>query len=318
MKVLISDKINENAINLIKEAGITVDYKINLSEDEIVNIIPEYDALLVRSDTKVTNKILDAGVKGKLKLVGRAGVGTDNIDKEKARELGIVVENTPLGNTNAAAEHTLTMLLMLSKHIIHANDSMKKGEWDRSFKSSELKEKTLGLIGFGNVGRKVARVAKALEMNVLVYDPFVHEAKLNELNLTKVELKKLICESDYISVHVPLTKQTKNMINTKEFNEMKTGVRILNVARGGVINETALLNAINSGKVSAAALDVYENEPPTNTPLVKNEHVIATPHLGASTNEAQVNVAIEIAEQVVLALNNNEIKNCVNGLKKFR
>jgi D-3-phosphoglycerate dehydrogenase / 2-oxoglutarate reductase len=318
MKVLISDKINEKAINLIKEAKIEVDYKIGLSEDEIVKIISDYDALLVRSDTKVTSKILEAGANGKLKLVGRAGVGTDNIDKEKARELGVVVENTPFGNTNAAAEHTLTMMMMLSKHIIHANESIKQNKWDRNFKSSELKDKTLGLIGLGNVGKKVAKVARALEMNVIVYDPFIDEAKLKELGLVKADFEEIITNSDYISPHVPLTEQTKNMISDKEFSEMKTGVRILNVARGGVINENALLTAINTKKVAAAALDVYESEPPTNVELVKSEHVIATPHLGASTSEAQVNVAIEIAQQVVLALNKNEIKNCVNGVKQLR
>ncbi len=318
MKVLISDKINDKAISIIKNANIEVDYKIGLSEEELINIIPNYDALLVRSDTKVTENILVSGSKGKLKLVGRAGVGTDNIDNKKASELGIVVENTPVGNTNAAAEHTLTMLMMLSKHIIHANESMKKNVWDRSFKSTELKGKKLGLIGFGNVGRKVARVALALEMIVLVYDPFVEKEKLEELGVKKVELEEIITQSDYISPHVPLTEKTRNMISEKEFEKMKNTVRILNVARGGVINEIALLNAIKNGKVFAAALDVYEQEPPLNRELIENQKVIATPHLGASTEEAQINVAIELAEQVVLGLTKNEVKNCVNELKQFR
>ncbi|MDD3084028.1 MAG: hydroxyacid dehydrogenase [Candidatus ainarchaeum sp.] len=316
MKVLVSDKINEEAIKIIKENGIEFDYKTNLSEEELISIIAEYDALLVRSDTKVTPKILEAGTK--LKLVGRAGVGTDNIDKEKARELGIVIENTPFGNTNAAAEHTITMLMMLSKHIIHANESMKKGNWDRTFKSTELKGKTLGLIGFGNVGKKVAKVAIALEMKVIVYDPFIEENKLKEIGVKKAELEEIITKSDYISPHVPLNDKTKNMISEKEFEKMKNGVKILNVARGGVINEKALLEAIKKGKVTAAALDVYETEPPTNQELITNQKIITTPHLGANTSEAQTNVAIEIAEQVVLALTKKEVKNCVNGLKQFR
>jgi D-3-phosphoglycerate dehydrogenase / 2-oxoglutarate reductase len=318
MKVLISDKINEEAIKIIKDAGIEVDYKIELNEEKICEIISDYDALLVRSDTKVTPKILETGAKGKLKLVGRAGVGTDNINKKKASELGIVVENTPFGNTNAAAEHTIAMLIMLSKHIIHANESMKKGNWDRNFKSTELKGKTLGLIGFGNVGKKVAKVAKALEMELLVYDPFVEKEDLEKVGAKKVELEEIITKSDYISPHVPLTEQTKNMISEKEFEQMKTGVRILNVARGGVINEIALLNAIKNGKVKAAGIDVFETEPPTNKELIERKEVIATPHLGASTEEAQVNVAIEIAEQVVLALTKGQVKNCVNGIEKLK
>jgi D-3-phosphoglycerate dehydrogenase / 2-oxoglutarate reductase len=318
MKVLISDKINSKAIDEILAAGIEVDNKIELSEDEIIKIIPEYDALLVRSDTTVTKKILEAGAGGKLKMVGRAGVGTDNIDKTAAKELGIVVENTPFGNTNAAAEHTLTMMMMLAKHIIHANASMKNCDWDRSFKSTELKGKILGLIGFGNVGKKVARVAQALEMTVNVYDPFVEENVLTDLGVNKVEINEILVESDFISPHVPLTDKTRDMISIKEFEMMKDGVKIINVARGGVINEEALLEAIINGKVSAAALDVYVSEPATNTKLTTNEHVIATPHLGASSHEAQVNVAIEVAEQVILALKENTIKNCVNGVEELR
>lgn len=314
MKILIADKMSEKAKELLEQDFI-VDVKIGLSEEELIKIISDYDALIVRSDTKVTAKILEAS---KLKIVGRAGVGTDNIDKEKAKELGIVVENASTGNTNAAAEHTLTLLLMLSKHIIHANNSMKKASWDRSFKSTELKGKTLGLIGFGNVGKKVAKVALALEMKVLIYDPFIEEEKLVEIGAKKASFEEIINESDYISPHVPLNEKTKNMISEKEFNQMKDGVKILNVARGGVINEKDLLQAINNGKVSAAALDVYENEPATNLELVKNEHVIATPHLGASSKEAQENVAIEIANQIILALKTGEIKNCVNGLDKIK
>ncbi|MFA5125943.1 MAG: hydroxyacid dehydrogenase, partial [archaeon] len=256
---------------------------------------------------------------GKLKIIGRAGVGVDNVDKEKAKELGIVVENTPFGNTNAAAEHTLALMILLSKHIIHSHKTMKEGKWDRkSFEGTELKNKTLGLIGFGNVGKKVAKVALAFEMNVMVYDPFLPDEKFKELGVRKAELNDIYKQADYITVHVPLTDKTKNMISDKEFDQMKKGVRILNVARGGVIDENALLKAINDGKVACAGLDVYSEEPPTKKELIAHEKVICTPHLGASTIEAQENVGIEVAEQIVLALKNGEVKNCVNGLMKLR
>jgi D-3-phosphoglycerate dehydrogenase / 2-oxoglutarate reductase len=207
---------------------------------------------------------------------------------------------------------------MLAKHIVHSNESMKKGEWNRDFKGRELKGKTLGLIGFGNVGSKVGLVAKALEMKVIVYDPFVTDTKLAEFGFQRTELDNLIKESDYISPHVPLNDKTKNMIDTKEFEQMKNDVRILNVARGGVINEQALLDALNNGKVAAAALDVYTDEPPTNQELVKHQKVIATPHLGASTKEAQENVALDIAEQIIQGLKNGQIMFCVNGVQELK
>ncbi len=319
MKVLLADSLNKKAVEILKDAGIDVEEKTGLGEEELVGIVGAYDAMIVRSGVTVTPKILESGAKGKLKLVGRAGVGTDNIDKVKACELGIVVENTPLGNTNAAAEHTLALMIILSKHIFHASKSLKDGKWDRkSFESIELKGKTLGLIGFGNVGKKVAKVSKAFEMNVLVYDPFVEEKVFSELGLKKAEIEQVIKEADFITVHVPLTEKTKNMIAEKQFDEMKDGVRILNVARGGVINEQALLHAIKSEKVAAAGLDVYNEEPPQCRELIENEHVICTPHLGASTKEAQENVATEIAQQTVLALKEGKIQYCVNGVDKLK
>jgi len=316
MKVLIADKMSSKVKEILEKHDLGVDEKIGLSEDELVKIIPEYDAMIVRSDTTVTKKILSAGTK--LKIVGRAGVGTDNIDKLAANELGIAVENTPYGNTNAAAEHTLTLLMMLAKHIVHSNESMKKGEWNRNFKGTEIKGKTLGLIGFGNVGSKVGLVAKALEMKVIVHDPFVSDEKLKEFGLTRATLEELIKSSDYISPHVPLNEKTKNMLDKEQFSEMKDGVRILNVARGGVINENALLVALNNGKVAAAALDVYSDEPPTNKELIAHNSVIATPHLGASTQEAQENVALDVAEQVVQGLKHGKIMFCVNGVEKLK
>ncbi|MBW2983757.1 hypothetical protein KY361_01435 [Candidatus Woesearchaeota archaeon] len=317
MKVLLADKISKAAVDIFEKAGIEVDNKPGLSEDELAAIISEYDAMVVRSGVKVTAKILEAGKK--LKVVGRAGVGTDNIDKETAAKLGIAVENTPLGNVNAAAEHTLTMLMMLAKHVIHGTESLKKGEWERKkYKGIELKGKTLGIVGIGNVGKKVAKVALALEMDVIGYDPFVDEKTSKSMGIKKVELDKLIKGSDFITVHVPLNDKTKDMIGKKQFAQMKDSVRILNVARGGVINEKELLDALNSGKVAAAAIDVWEQEPPTLRELVESPKVIATPHLGASTAEAQENVAVDVSNQIVDALKKGKIVNVVNGVKELR
>ncbi|VVB75149.1 Glyoxylate reductase [uncultured archaeon] len=318
-KVLLCDSVSDTAMKIMTSAGIAVDAKFGLKEDELAKLAPEYDGFVVRSGVKITKKVLEAGAKGKLKIVGRAGVGTDNIDKDSAKSLGIVVENTPFGNTNAAAEHTLALMMAIPRHIHHAAKSMKEGKWDRkSFEGTELKEKTLGLIGFGNVGKKVAKVALAMEMKVIVYDPFLPAEKFAELGVKKAELAEIYKNADYITVHVPLTDKTKNMIAEKEFAQMKKGVYILNVARGGVINESALLNALADGRVAAAGLDVYNEEPPLNKELIAHPKVTCTPHLGASTTEAQENVALEVAEQMVLALKSGEVKHCVNGLTKLR
>ncbi len=316
-KVLIADKIKESAKDIIEKANMQVDLKPGLSEEEIIKIIPEYDAILVRSVVKVTKNIINAGTK--LKIIGRAGVGVDNIDIESATEKGIVVMNTPFGNINAAAEHTITLLMLLAKHVIHSHHSMKKGEWDRKkFIGTEVKDKTLGIIGLGKVGEIVSKVTNSLGMKILVHDPFIDEKKAKDINAEKVELDVLLKNSDYITVHVPLNDKTKNMINKDAFKKMKQGVKILNVARGGIVNEKDLLQAINQGKVDATAIDVWEQEPPLNRELVENESVIATPHLGASTKEAQENVALDLANQVVEALNNNNIANAVNDIKELR
>lgn len=318
-KVLVTDKISSRALEIIKNEGIEVDVLTGKNEEELTLLAPNYDAFVIRSGVKITKKVLEAGARGKLKIIGRAGVGVDNVDKEAAKENGIVVENTPFGNTNAAAEQTLALMMLCARPNYLACKSMKEGRWDRkSFEGTELKAKTLGLIGFGNVGKKVAKVALAMEMNVIVYDPFLAEEKFKELGVKKAELEEIYTDADYITVHVPLTDKTKNMISDEQFIKMKNGVRILNVARGGVINESALLNALNSGKVAFAGLDVYSEEPPLNKELIMHEKVTCTPHLGASTFEAQENVGLEIAEQIVLALKKWEVKNCVNGLNKLR
>lgn len=317
MKVLIPDKVDKKVMEILKEAGLDVDNRPGITVEECAKICGDADAMIVRSGIKITKEILDAAKN--LKLVVRAGVGYDNIDAGYAASKGIVVENTPFGNTNAAAEHTITLLAMLSKHIIHSHIKLKSGLWDRkSFEGTELKGKTLGIIGLGNVGKKVAKVAVALEMDVLGFDPFIDKATMKKMKVKKVEFEELIKESDYITVHVPLIEKTRNLISEKEFAMMKDGVRIINVARGEIVNENALEGAIKSGKVAAAALDVYSSEPPVCKSLIEHEKVICTPHLGASTKEAQVNVAMDAANQVVAALKEGKIENCVNGIKEIR
>ena len=308
MKILIPDKVDAQATDILEKAGFVVDNKPGITEKEVIKICGDADAIIVRSGIQVTREILQAA--RNLKVVVRAGVGTDNIDTEAASELGIIVENTPLGNINAAAEHTLTLLMLLSKPVIHSNAELKKGVWDRKkYKGSELKGKTLGIIGLGNVGKKVAKVAKALEMDILGFDPFIDLAAMREMGITKAELDDLYKGSDYITVHVPLIDETRNLISDREFAKMKDGVKILNVARGGIINEKALEKALNSGKVAAAALDVYESEPPACSALLADQKVICTPHLGASTEEAQLNVALDAAHQIVELLSNGNILN---------
>lgn len=317
MKILLADKVAPTAKKLLEDAGFEADLKPGLSEEELVSIIPEYDAMIVRSGVQVTKNIIDAA--DNLKVIGRAGVGFDNIDTIAAKEKGIAVMNTPLGNVNAAAEHTLTMLMMLAKHIIHAHIELKKGIWDRKkYQGIELKGKTLGIVGLGNVGKKVAKVANALEMKVICFDPFIDKKKMKEMGVEKVELNDLIKQSDFITVHVPKTKETANLIDKKQFDMMKKGVRILNVARGGVINEDALCTAIKSGKVAAAAIDVWNEEPPKCKELIALEQVISTPHLGASTIEAQENVAVDVANQIIKALKEGKLENVVNGVTKIR
>jgi D-3-phosphoglycerate dehydrogenase len=315
-KVLIPDKLEKKVTEILEEAGFEVVNKPGITVEDCAKIVADYDAMIVRSGIKVTKEILDAAKK--LKLVVRAGVGYDNIDTKYAAEKGIVVENTPFGNVNAAAEHTITLLMMLAKHVIHAHHELKNGTWNRKHEGTELKGKTLGIVGLGNVGKKVAKVALALEMDVLVYDPFVDEGKVKELGAKKAELDEIYKTSDYISVHVPLNEKTKNLISDAEFEKMKTGVRILNVARGGVVNEKALETALSNGKVAAAALDVYEQEPPVCHSLIGHNKVICTPHLGASTKEAQINVGLDAAYQIIEALKEGKVMNSVNGIKVVR
>jgi len=313
MKVLIPDKVNKQATEILEKAGLPVANKPGISVDDLIKIVPEYDAIIVRSGIQITKEVIAAAKN--LKVIGRAGVGVDNIDLEAAKEKGIAVMNTPLGNVNAAAEHTLTLLMMLAKHIIHSHIELKKGIWDRKkYQGIELRNRTLGIIGLGHVGKKVAKVAKALEMKVICFDPYIDKKKMDEIGVEKKELNEVIKEADFITIHVPKTKETTSLINKEKIAMMKNGVRILNVARGGIINEKDLCEAIKSGKVAAAAIDVWEQEPPTCRELIALEQVISTPHLGASTIEAQENVAADIAYQIADALKNKKLVNVVNGV----
>jgi D-3-phosphoglycerate dehydrogenase len=313
MKILVSDPLSEEGIKLLRDIKeFQVDVKTDLKPDALKEIIKDYDALIVRSATKVTKDVIAEAVK--LKVIGRAGVGLDNVDLEAATQKGIIVMNTPAGNTISTAEHTVSMILALSRNIAQANASMKQGEWKRSkFMGVELYNKTLGIVGFGRIGTEVAKRALSFGMKVLACDPFLSRQVAEALGVEIVELKGLFERSDYITVHTPLTEETKHMISGSQFAQMKKGVRLINCARGGIIDEAALVNAIKEGKVAGAAIDVFEKEPPSaDNELLKLDSVIATCHLGASTEEAQVNVAIEIAECVRDYLLGKGIRNAAN------
>lgn len=313
MKVLVTDKINESAGKIIKDVA-QVDFLPTMSEDELVKVIGDYDALMVRSQTKVTPKIIEAGKN--LKIIGRAGVGVDNIDIDAATQKGIIVVNSPDGNTMAASEHTIALMLAMARNIAPAATSTAAGKWDRSkYTGTELYKKTLGIIGFGKIGSHVGEVALALGMKVVVYDPFTSKAVVEKFGGEYVqELDDFWGKCDFITVHVPKTKDTVNMINKDTIAKMKEGVRLVNCARGGIINENDLKDAINSGYVKSAAVDVYENEPNiTECPLLNCEgNVVLTPHLGASTQEAQMNVAIDVAEQIKEVLSGGSASSAVN------
>ncbi len=312
-KVLISDSLSKEAIEILqKEKDLNVDVNTKLTPEELKKTIKDYDALLVRSNTKVTKDVLAAA--DKLKIIGRAGVGLDNVDVDAASKKGVIVVNTPGGNTISTAEHTFSLMLALSRTIPQADLSMKKGEWERKkFMGVELYGKVLGIVGLGRIGTEVAKRALSFEMRVVAYDPYLSFEKAKELGIEPVDLKSLLKKSDYITVHTPLTDETNHIISDKEFEMMKKGVRIINCARGGIVDEAALIKAITSGKVAGAALDVYEEEPPSkDSKLLKLDKVVLTPHLGASTEEAQVNVAIDIANTVRDILLNRCVRNAVN------
>ncbi len=312
-KVLISDKMNKLAEDIFKARGVEVDVKTGLKPDELKAIIGQYDGLAIRSSTTVTPEILEAATN--LKVVGRAGIGVDNVDIKAATAKGVIVMNTPFGNSITTAEHAIAMMFALARDIPQASASTHEGKWEKNkFMGVELYNKTLGLIGCGNIGSIVADRAIGLKMNVLAYDPFLSADKAVELGVKKVELDELFENADFITLHVPKNEKTKNIINKDAIAKMKKGVRIINCARGGLINETDLKEALDSGKVAGAALDVFDVEPATKdtTPLLGHEKIICTPHLGASTDEAQVNVAIQVAEQLSDYLVTGAVVNALN------
>lgn len=312
MKILISDKLNSEIIPFLKDNGHEVDFNTSLSEKQLIKVIPEYDCLFVRSATKVTSDVINAGVR--LKVIGRAGTGVDNIDLAEATLKGILVLNTPGGNTRSAAEHTIAMMLSLFRHIPQANFSMKMKKWDRkSFAGEEFKNKILAIVGLGKIGQEVAEMADGLGMKVIAYDPFLTKESAEILNVSLVSMDKLFELAEIISLHIPLNDQTKNLISSDVFDKCKHGVKIINCARGGIINETDLISALKSGKVGGAAIDVFENEPTQNFELIDHPNVITTPHLGASTKEAQEKVAFQLAEEFVKFCKGNDFIGSVNS-----
>ena len=305
-KILISDGLDGRGQSILRSAA-DVESHDKLSAEDLVRLIPEYDALIVRGQTRVTPAVLDAA--SRLKVVGRAGVGVDNIDLESAKKHNVTVVNAPTSTTVAVAELTFGLLLALARDLPRADATMKQGQWvKKEFEGVELSGKTLGIIGFGRIGMDVGKRAAAFGMNVIIYDPNVSEHELVDSNAEPVSLQDLFAWSDFISLHLPLNVQTRDLLGPLAFSQMKDGVRIISTARGGIIDEDALLNALKSGKVAGAALDVFEKEPPGLTELVAHPRVIATPHIGAQTTEAQSRAAEDIANEVLAALKGKDLR----------
>jgi len=311
MKILVADPIADEGIQFLSSHA-QVDVKTKLDLDQLRAIIGDYDALVVRSQTKVGAEVIQSGKK--LKVIGRAGVGIDNIDVEAATRNGIVVVNAPTGNIIAAAEHTIALMLALARNVPQANSHLKSGQWRRDqFVGIEIRNKTLGIIGLGNVGSEVAKRVQALEMHVIAHDPFVSKDYAHNLKVDLVSMDQLLKESDFITLHVPLTATTKRLIGDRELAQLKPTARIINCARGGVIDEEALIIAIKAGQVAGAAFDVFDREPLTDSPLFREDKIIVTPHLGASTVEAQTSVARDVATEVMAVLNGQFSKYAVNA-----
>lgn len=310
MQILVADPIAEEGLEILRNYA-QVDIKPKLKTEELKAIIGNYDALIVRSETQVPAEIIEAGEK--LKVIGRAGVGADNIDVADATKKGIVVVNAPTANTVSAAEHTIALMLALSRNIPKANSQLKSGRWQRKeLVGTELRNKTLGIIGLGNVGSEVAKRAQAFEMCVIAHDPFVSTNYARKLKVDLVPLDQLLEQSDFITLHVPLTATTKGLIGAEELAKVKPTARIINCARGGLVDEEAVVKAIEDEKIAGAAFDVFSTEPVTNSSRFKSDKIVVTPHLGASTIEAQANVAKDIAEQVLTVLRGEHPRYAVN------
>jgi D-3-phosphoglycerate dehydrogenase / 2-oxoglutarate reductase len=312
-KVLVSDSLAQEGLDILRSnPELEVDDKPKLPAEELLKIIGDYDALVIRSGTNVTKEVFEQAKK--LKVIGRAGVGLDNVDIDIANQKGVIVMNTPGGNTISTAEHAWTLLCSLARNIPPANQSLKEGRWDRKkYTGTELFGKVIGVVGLGRIGGTVGSRALAFGMKVLGYDPFTSEDRIKQMGFVPATLDDIYAESDFITVHTPKTKETTHLINDHTIAKMKKGVRIINCARGGIVDENALLRGLESGKIAGAAIDVYEEEPPSmDNPLILREDCICTPHLGASTEEAQINVAKDIAQNVMDALMGGEVRNAVN------
>ena len=313
IKILVSDPLGQTGMEeLRKDPSIQVDERPGLPPEELKKIIAEYDAIVIRSGTKLTKDLLEAA--SNLRVIGRAGVGVDNVDLETATKRGIIVMNTPEGNTISTAEHTFSMLMALARNIPQAHQSVQAAEWKRQqFQGTELNGKVLGVVGFGRIGREVVKRAQAFNMRVVVFDPFISQEAMKQYSVEFMNVKDMLKVADFVTVHTPLTPETKYILNSETFKLCKKGLRVVNCARGGIIEEKALVEAIQSGIVAGAALGVFEKEPPAaDNPLLKMKQVIVTPHLGAATQEAQENVAIEVAKQVVDYFQNHIVRNAVN------
>lgn len=312
-KVLISDSLSQAAVQIFKDRGIDVDFMPALGKDKdaFLAAIPKYDGLAIRSASKATAKIIAAATN--LKVIGRAGIGTDNIDKDAASKAGIIVMNTPFGNMITTAEHAIAMMFAVARQIPEASASTHAGKWEKSkFMGVELTGKTLGVIGAGNIGGIVCDRARALKMKVMAYDPYLGEEKAEKMGVKKVELEELFANADFITLHVPYTEQTANILSAENIAKLKKGVRIINCARGGLVDEQALADALKSGHVAGAAFDVFAVEPATDSPLFNLPNVVVTPHLGAATTEAQENVALQVAEQMSDYLLTGAVTNALN------
>ena len=312
-KVLVSDKLSETAVQIFRDRGIDVDFdpSIGKDKDKLLAVINQYDGLAIRSATKATEKIINAATN--LKVIGRAGIGVDNIDRAAASKKGVIVMNTPFGNMITTAEHAIAMMFAVARQIPEASTSTHAGKWEKSnFMGVELTGKTLGVIGAGNIGGIVCERALGLKMKVVAYDPFLSEERAEKLGVQKVDLDDLLARADFITLHVPKTEQTSNILNAEAIPKMKPGVRVINCARGGLVDEAALAEALKSGHVAGAAFDVFEVEPATDSPLFNLPNVVCTPHLGAATTEAQENVAVQVAEQMSDYLLTGAVTNALN------
>ena len=315
MKVIVTDEISEKGLKLLQEdSRVQLDVRVGLEKAELHQVIGDYDAIITRSGTQVDEELLKHAKK--LKMVARAGVGIDNVDVPAASERGIIVVNAPFGNTNSAAEHSMAILLAMCRNVPVANDSLKSGQWQRApFTGHELRHRTMGIIGLGKVGGRVALRARAFEMDVIVYDPYISEKRATDFGTRLVSLEELVAAADVISVHTPLNDETRNLVTAEHFAGMKDGVLIVNCARGGIISETAMLEALEDGRVAGAAFDVWSEEPPDDATLKKliaHPRMVVTPHLGANTFEAQTNVAVDVSREILNLLDGKPVENAVN------